>query len=60
MKCEQASALHPLMAPEGVKLLRRFQEGFLSTEEAQGPPEEVLQQVRNVLKLHRSIALNRN
>ena len=57
MKCEQASALHPLMAPEAVKLLRRFQEGSLSPEEAQGPPEEALQQVRNVLKLHREYRL---
>ena len=63
MKCGQASALHPLMAPEGVKLLRRFQEGSLSPEEAQGPPEEALQpdealqQVRNVLKLHREYRL---
>jgi hypothetical protein len=45
------------MVPEGVRLLRRFQEGFLSAEKAQEPPEEVLQQIRNVLKLHREYRL---
>jgi DNA repair protein RecO (recombination protein O) len=57
MKCDQTSALHPLMEPQGVKLLRRLQEGFLSAEGVQGPPEVVLQQVRNVLKLHREYRL---
>ena len=57
MKCDQTSALHPLMEPQGAKLLRRLQEGFLSAEEAQGPPDEALQQIRNVLKLHREYRL---
>jgi DNA repair protein RecO (recombination protein O) len=55
-KCGQASALHPLMVPEAVKVLKTLQEGFLPTEELK-PAEEALQQIRNVLKLHREYRL---
>jgi DNA repair protein RecO (recombination protein O) len=57
MKCEQVSALHPFMAPEAVRLLGKLQEGFPSAEEAQKPSGEALQQVRNILKLHREYRL---
>jgi DNA repair protein RecO (recombination protein O) len=57
MRCERPSALHPLMAPEAVRLLRMLQEGFLSAEEMKKSPEEAIQQVRNVLKLHREYRL---
>jgi DNA repair protein RecO (recombination protein O) len=57
MKCNQTSALHPLMVPEAVKFLRSLQKGFLSAQKTQGPPEEALQQVRNVLQLHREYRL---
>ncbi len=57
MKCARASALHPLMVPETVKLLIRLQEGSLTAEEAQEASEEALRQVRNVLKLHREYRL---
>jgi len=59
MRCEQPSALHPMMAPEAVSLLGRLQEGFLSAEKAQEPPEEALQQIRDVLKLHREYRLEK-
>lgn len=56
-KCEQPSALHPLMAPEAVKLLRNLQETSLPQEKAPELTEECLQQIRNVLKLHREYRL---
>ena len=59
MRCEHPSALHPLMKPEGVALLRKLQEGFLSTEEMTESPEETIHQVRNVLKLHREYRLEK-
>jgi DNA repair protein RecO (recombination protein O) len=57
MKCEQASAHHPLMTPEAVNFLKRLQIGSLYAEEPQQPPGEAFQQVRNVLKLHRDYRL---
>ena len=59
MKCELASPFHPLMGPAGVRFLGRLQEGFLSEEKAQEPPDEALGQIRNVLKLHREYRLER-
>jgi DNA repair protein RecO (recombination protein O) len=57
MRCEHPSALHPLIKPEGVALLKKLQEGFLSTEEMKESPEQAIQQIRNVLKLHREYRL---
>ena len=59
MKCQQEAALSPVMNPDTVKVMERIQSRLFDVLRGFELTDEIIKQIKPVLKLHREYRLER-